>query len=95
VRKEVVLFLLNPSQSRAATTARNLVRRALPWVDEPQLNHVEARREALEGYVICLELGEATIVVEGNVFAFQVPEGDLRIGQPVRFVRRGDRFELV
>jgi hypothetical protein len=92
----VVLFLLNPSRSRAAATARNLVRRALPWVGEPQPVHrVEERREALEGYVICLELGEATIVAEGNVFAFQVPEADLRIGQPVRFLRRGDRFELV
>ena len=53
------------------------------------------RRQAIEGYVVCLELGEATIVAEGSVFAFQVPDHDLRIGQPVRFVRRGDRFEIV
>jgi hypothetical protein len=89
------LFLQSPSRSRAASTARNLVRRALPWVSEPQINRVQERREALEGYVICLELGEATVVSEGNVFAFQVPEGHLRIGQPVRFARHGDRLKLI
>lgn len=91
----MVLFLQSPSRSRAVTSARNLVRRVLPGVSEPQINRVQERREALEGYVICLELGEATIVAEGNVFAFQVPENDLRIGQPVRFTRQGDRFELL
>lgn len=89
------MFLLSPSRSRAAATARNLVRRALPWVVESPINRFQERRDALEGYVICIELREATVVAEGNVFAVQAPEGDLRIGQPVRFVRQGDRFELL
>ena len=53
------------------------------------------RRDALEGYVVCRELGEATIMAEGGQFAFQVPEGDLVPGKRVWFIRQGDQFELV
>ena len=53
------------------------------------------RRDALEGYVVCLELGEATIIAEGGQFSFQVPSSDLQIGNRVWFVRAGDQFELV
>jgi len=53
------------------------------------------RRDSLEGYVVCLELGEATVVADGGQFAFQVPAGDLAIGRRVRFVREGEKFELI
>lgn len=53
------------------------------------------RRDSLEGYVVSLEMGEATVMSEGGQFAFQTPSGDLRIGQRVRFVRTGDQFDLV
>ncbi|MGV3617329.1 MAG: hypothetical protein ACO1SV_18545 [Fimbriimonas sp.] len=89
---------LSPSRSRVVSSARRLVRsarRVIPGAAALPEIKVQTRRQALEGYVICLELGEATVVAEGNVFAFQVPEGDLRIGQPVRFIRTGDGFELV
>ena len=53
------------------------------------------RRDSLEGYVVCLELGEATVMAEGGMFSFQVPAGNLSIGRRVRFVREGEQFELI
>ncbi len=54
-----------------------------------------ARRDAVEGYVVCMELGEATIVAEGGQFAFQVAASDLEVGKKVWFIREGDQFSLI
>jgi len=56
---------------------------------------LNVRRRALTGYVVSVELGEATIVSEEGTFAFQVPARAMRAGQSVRFVREGDHFEIV
>lgn len=53
------------------------------------------RRDSLEGYVVCIEIGEATIMGEGGMFSFQTPSRDLTVGQRVRFVREGGEFTLV
>lgn len=53
------------------------------------------RRDSIEGYVVCVELDEATVMAEGGQFAFQTPAEDLKVGQRVRFVREGDAFSLV
>lgn len=49
----------------------------------------------MEGFVVCIELGEATVIGDGGQFAFQTMGEGLSVGQRVRFVRSGDQFELV
>jgi len=44
---------------------------------------------------VSLELGEATVVADGGLFAFQVPSKNLVIGQRILFVREGDEFVVI
>ncbi|AIE85318.1 hypothetical protein [Fimbriimonas ginsengisoli] len=90
-----------PRPAEAARLAlRRLVRRnnhesIRPGRSTVALPEDRTRRDSLHGYVVCFELGEATIVAEGGLFAFQVPMRELQIGQRVRFIREGGEFELV
>ncbi len=69
------------------------------WVDSLVTNYGDVFRhisDTLLWAIVNLEsLLRAALMGEGGEFAFQVPEHDLRLGQHVRFARRGDRFELV
>jgi hypothetical protein len=100
------LFEKTENTACAEALARLLVdqisqsrRRRIRGVATPRPHNVPLfgprRRDSLEGYVVSLELDQATVMAEGGHFAFQTPADDLRIGQRVRFVREGEHFALV